>query len=89
MGITIAGQLHTFKFSGTMERIGFAANPAWYRINPTTSEDAWWIAESGKIKVSCTGAYSPTLFGRRLWIGTVSGVAHEVHTVMAPGHPSF
>jgi hypothetical protein len=94
MGIVIAGRMHTFKFSGLMSRLEvFDSSPTWYAINPTTSEDSWWMATRGKILVSCWGVYLPTPSGTKLWVGTASGVAgsagNDISVVMGPGHPSF
>lgn len=85
-GATIAGQMHTFKFSGPMQRQGGGTSPAWYTISgPTASEDTWWIAESGKIQIQCRGRW----ISRYLWIGTLYVVADDLHFVMGPGHPDF
>lgn len=94
MGIVVTARLHTFKFSGPMRRLEvFDSSPTWYAINPTTSEDAWWVASRGKILVSCWGVYVPLTNGTKLWIGTAWGVpgstGHDVSLVMGPGHPNF
>lgn len=70
------GQERTvFKFESPMTRTGFAKSPADYRINPpVTSEDGKWVAVGGTIRVSCKGVYTGYVFGRRLWVGTATGM---------------
>jgi hypothetical protein len=73
-----------------MIRIGAARSPATYGIRPTASRDAWWIAESGTIKVTCNGYYSPSAFGYRVWIGVASYAGQsDLHMVLGPNHPTF
>lgn len=61
-------------------------SPAWYTIvRPTTSEDAWWIAESGKILVYCQGRW----VARTVWVGLLHVVDDDLHFVQGPGHPDF
>lgn len=85
-GVTIAGRMHTFQFSGTMRRDSGGRSPAWYTISgPTASKDNWWYAESGKILVVCYGRW----IARTLWIGQLYVVDDDLHFVMGPGHPDF
>lgn len=93
--IPVAGRNHEFSFEGAvgrpMVRTGAARSPATFEISgPTVSRDAWWIAERGTVKVNCTGGYSPSAFGYRLWIGVASYAGDsDLHMVMGPGHPEF
>lgn len=90
-GITVGGRLHTFKFSGTMARVGPAPSPAWYSINPTLDEEGWWLALQGKIKIACSGLYSPSINGKRLWVGTTTAVdgpnTDDISMVKGPNNP--
>lgn len=90
-GISVAGILHTFSFEGPMGRLSPALSPVRYVIaHPTVSEDVWWIAEAGWIAVNCTGVYSPSAFGARLWFGTASYAGQsDLHMILGPNHPSF
>jgi hypothetical protein len=88
--IGISGTSHEFRFEGPMTRSGTAASPAHYTVKPTVSTDGQWIAESGWVSVDCFGAYSPTLFGTRLWLGTASFAGDaDLHMIYGPQHPSF
>jgi hypothetical protein len=91
-GITVGGRLHTFTFSGTMARVGPAASPSWFAINPILDKEGWWLALQGKIKVACLGAYSPSVFGARLWVGTTTVVdgpdTDDISMVKGPNNPS-
>lgn len=88
--ITVAGRNHEFSFSSTptypFTRLTGGASPATYSIGlPTTSKDAWWIAQAGTITVWCRGAW----ISRKLWVGTLTVVGSDLHMVMGPGHPDF
>lgn len=88
--ITVAGRSHEFQFHSSATypfvRLTGGRSPATYRIGlPTTSRDAWWIAESGTIRVWCRGAW----VSRTLWVGTLTLVDSDLHMVMGPGHPDF
>jgi hypothetical protein len=88
--ITVAGRNHEFQFHGSpsypLRRLTGGRSPATYQIGlPTTSKDAWWIAESGTITVYCRGAW----ITRRLWVGTLTLVDSDLHMVIGPGHPDF
>lgn len=88
--ITIAGRNHEFQFHSSatypFTRLTAGRSPATYRIGlPTTSKDAWWIAESGTITVWCRGAW----ISRTLWVGTMTVLDSDLHMVMGPGHPDF
>jgi hypothetical protein len=88
--ITVAGRSHEFQFHSSQTypftRLTAGASPATYKIGlPTTSKDAWWIAESGTITVWCRGAW----ISRTLWIGTLTVLDSDLHMVMGPGHPDF
>lgn len=86
----VAGILHTFKFSGPMRRSGFPASPARYNVKPTTSEDTWWIAESGWVAVNCIGVFIPLGGGKRIWVGDAEYAGEsDLHMVIGPNHPSF
>lgn len=89
--ITVAGRTHEFRFDGPMQRVGRGSKPATYQISgPKTSEDSWWIAESGTITVTCWGFFTPQYQGARLWIGTANYAGQsDLHMVMGPGHPDF
>lgn len=92
--IPVAGRNHEFRFEGSvlapLVRTSGPRSPATYVVNPTLSEDGWWMAESGTIKVNCSGGYSPSAFGYRLFIGTASYAGqNDLHMVLGPGHPSF
>jgi len=89
-GIGVAGILHTFKFEGPLTRSGLPNSPARYAVQPTSSEDTWWIAESGWIAVNCYGVFIPMGAGKRIWVGEASYAGQsDLHMVMGPGHPSF
>jgi hypothetical protein len=88
--ITVAGRNHEFQFHSSeaypFTRLTGGASPATYRIGlPTTSKDAWWMAESGTITVWCRGAW----ITRTLWVGTLTVLDSDLHMVMGPGHPDF
>lgn len=88
--ITIAGRNHEFSFSSTptypFTRLTGGRSPATYEIGlPTTSRDAWWIAQAGTITVWCRGAW----ITRKHWVGTLTVVDSDLHMVMGPGHPDF
>lgn len=88
--ITVAGRQHEFQFTGTLtyplRRLTGGASPATYQIGlPETSKDAWWIAESGTIRLMCRGAW----ITRRIWLGQAYVVGSDLHMVMGPGHPDF
>jgi hypothetical protein len=88
--ITVAGRNHEFQFHSSeaypFTRLTGGASPATYKIGlPTTSKDAWWIAESGTITVWCRGAW----IRQNLWIGTLTVLDSDLHMVMGPGHPDF
>lgn len=88
--ITVAGRNHEFRFHSSetypFTRLTGGRSPATYQIGlPTTSKDAWWIAESGTITVWCRGAW----VSRVLWLGTLTVVDSDLHMVMGPGHPDF
>ena len=88
--INVAGRNHEFQFTGTptrpLRRLTGGASPATYQIGlPESSKNAWWIAESGTIRVMCRGAW----VRRRLWVGQLYMVDSDLHMVMGPGHPDF
>lgn len=93
--IPVAGRSHEFQFEATITqplvRVSKARSPATYEISkPTASEDLWWIAQAGTIKVNCNGAYSPSVFGARVWLGSLAYANDsDLHMVMGPGHPTF
>lgn len=89
--ITVAGRNHEFQFSSTatypMRLKSAARSPAIYEIGfPTTSTDAWWIAEAGTVTVYCRGVY---VSRSRTWVGTVTVLDSDLHMVMGLGHPDF
>jgi hypothetical protein len=88
--ITVAGRNHEFQFHSSLtypfRRLTGGRSPATYEIGlPTTSKDAWWIAERGTITVWCRGAW----ITRTHWVGTLTVVDSDLHMVMGPGHPDF
>jgi hypothetical protein len=88
--ITVAGRNHEFQFHSSetypFTRLTGGRSPATYKIGlPTTSKDAWWIAEAGNITVWCRGAW----ITRTLWVGTMTVLDSDLHMVMGPGHPDF
>ena len=88
--ITVAGRNHEFQFHSAevypFTRLTGGRSPATYAIGlPTTSKDAWWIAERGTITVWCRGAW----ITRTHWLGTLTLVDSDLHMVMGPGHPDF
>jgi hypothetical protein len=56
----------------------------------TVSKDGQWIATDGWIEVSCFGAYTPAIFGRRAWVGEAwfTGKS-DLHMIYGPQHTSF
>jgi hypothetical protein len=87
--IPVAGSNHQFDFDGRMTKIP-GTSPARYNVNPTVSSDGQWMATQGWITVSCVGAYTPPVFGVRLWIGNASYAgASDLHMIYGPQHPSF
>lgn len=88
--ITVAGRNHEFQFHSSLtypfKRLTAGRSPATYEIGfPTTSKDAWWIAERGTITVWCRGAW----ITRSHWVGTMTVLDSDLHMVMGPGHPDF
>lgn len=91
-GITVGTTLHTFHFDGVMTRISTSRrSPARYTIaHPTTSTDAWWIAESGWIGTRCIGVFIPVEDHEDRWVGKAWYAGeNDLHMVMGPGHPNF
>jgi hypothetical protein len=88
--INVAGTNHQFDFEGPLVRISTATSPARYAINPTISKDGQWAATEGWIKVTCVGAYTPSIGGARLWLGSATYAGEsDLHLVYGPQHPSF
>ena len=82
--INIAGRNHEFRFSGPLTRLDGGRSPSLYKIErPKSSEDAWWIAEAGTIRLVCRDAW----ITRRLWLGHAYVQSSDLHMVMGPGHP--
>ena len=89
--ITIAGRNHEFQFHSSLtypfQLKSAARSPAIYEIGfPTASKDTWWIARAGTITVFCRGVY---ISRSRQWVGIVTVLDSDLHTVMGPGHPDF
>ena len=87
--INVAGRNHEFQFTGVMRRVNPALgrSPAWYNISgPTVSEDNWWMAERGTIRLVCWGRWR---FRNSLWVGQIFVQDTDLHMVMSAGHPDF